>query len=459
MPTVTTTVTSACASGTTSTVTTTEASPDPVPAPVHVAAGQNAEEAAASAIEYPKNTKEVNCKFLAGLLGDGTEDAPVCGFRVTPVAAQGFQAESYFCELFYFEGTDEAKYPKTIVLKTTASGEAQLGLATMMSSYLKEATVYNTLPALLPIAMPKVYGAFGTVETCMLVLEDLRELGSLVDQNVGGTLADATNMITDMGKLHGKFMTSTLESTGSLLDEPWLATDAGKAKFIYPGAPLQSMYKACWPGIQDAWLESPLKHEAINPERYPDAIELCKIFASEGNKNDEMWNVIYAHLQSRPVRCLCHGDPRGDNSFRRADDGSIIWIDWQMAHTGSPGYELAHQNQQTFTVESGIAAAHEAMLPTYYETMAANATDVPNFKEIYSYEDMLYDYKLGHILYGTLVLFAIWDIMRDGKAALLPERSMIALDDMSERISFGLQRTNCLEIAKEIEAKAAAASK
>ena len=52
--------------------------------------------------------------------------------------------------------------------------------------------------------MPKVYGAFGTVETCMLVLEDLRELGSLVDQNVGGTLADATNMITDMGKLHGQ---------------------------------------------------------------------------------------------------------------------------------------------------------------------------------------------------------------------------------------------------------------
>ena len=30
-----------------------------------------------------------------------------------------------------------------------------------------------------------------------------------------------------------------------------------------------------------------------------------------------------------------------------------------------------------------------------FNAKAANATDVPNFKEIYSYEDMLYDYKLG----------------------------------------------------------------
>ena len=72
---------------------------------------------------------------------------------------------------------------------------------------------YNTLPALLPIAMPKVYGAFGTVETCMLVLEDLRGLGSLIDQNIGGTAADATNMLKDMGKLHGKVRMPTHGST------------------------------------------------------------------------------------------------------------------------------------------------------------------------------------------------------------------------------------------------------
>jgi hypothetical protein len=110
--------------------------------------------------------------------------APVCGFSMKPVAAQGFQAETYFCSVFYLDeeaaAKDPAKFPKTIVLKTTASNEVNLGFATMMSSYLKEATVYNTLPALLPIAMPKVYGAYGTVETCMLVLEDLRGRGSLI---------------------------------------------------------------------------------------------------------------------------------------------------------------------------------------------------------------------------------------------------------------------------------------
>ena len=101
-----------------------------------------------------------------------------------------------------------------------------------------------------------------------------------------------------------QFMTSTLASTDSLLDEPWLATDAGKAKFIYPGAPIQEMYQSCWPGIQDAWLESPLKTQAINSELYPDSIEICKIFAGEGNNKHQMWNAIYAHLQSRPVKRL-----------------------------------------------------------------------------------------------------------------------------------------------------------
>ena len=30
---------------------------------------------------------------------------------------------------------------------------------------------------------------------------------------------------------------------------------------------------------------------------------------------------------------------------------------------------------------------------------------------------MIYDYKIGHILYGLLVYFAIWDLFRDGKVS------------------------------------------
>jgi hypothetical protein len=54
-----------------------------------------------------------------------------------------------------------------------------------------------------------------------------------------------------------------------------------------------------------------------------------------------------------------------------------------MAHTGTPGYELGHQNQQTFKPED--AAVHEAMLPDYYETMAkVSEKSVPNFRELYT---------------------------------------------------------------------------
>jgi hypothetical protein len=34
-------------------------------------------------------------------------------------------------------------------------------------------------------------------------------------------------MLTDIGKLHGEFMTATMENTGSLIDEPWLAGEQG----------------------------------------------------------------------------------------------------------------------------------------------------------------------------------------------------------------------------------------
>ena len=39
-----------------------------------------------------------------------------------------------------------------------------------------------------------------------------------------------------------------------------------------------------------------------------------------------------------------HGDARGDNCFRReADQGlALVWLDWQMTHTGSPAYEISH---------------------------------------------------------------------------------------------------------------------
>ena len=49
-----------------------------------------------------------------------------------------------------------------------------------------------------------------------------------------------------------------------------------------------------------------------------------------------------------------------------------------MVHAGTPAYEIAHQNQQTFKPED--AAAHEALLPLYYETMVSEqtATAAPN---------------------------------------------------------------------------------
>ena len=103
---------------------------------------------------------------------------------------------------------------------------------------------------------------------------------------------------------------------------------------------------------------------------------------------------------------VCGSDCRGDNAFHCAD-GNVVWLDWQLAHTGVPGYELAHTVYQTFEVESA-AAVEDGIRSVYYPAIVdAVGGRIPNFESLYTIDDCIEDYKIGMIIYvsKTVVTF------------------------------------------------------
>jgi hypothetical protein len=314
-----------------------------------------------------------------------------------------------------------------------------------MMAYLTEFKAYTRLDDC-PILMPKVYYAHGDLDSCLLLLEDLRDKGSLIDQVVGGTATDARAMIRDVGKLEGKYIGHPV------LQEKWLSP-GGTDQYIFVAEPLLAAYSAYERPflelLQETWLQSSLQKLAIDPDRYPKATGVFNRCSADGT----IFEKAMGHLHSRPIRTLVHGDARGDNCFRT--DAGLVWIDWQLSYGGTPAVELGQQNYMSFDPEVG-ALQETTMWEDYYSAMAdAAGNRVPNFAEIYTIEDSRLDYKIGAILYGLATMHVFRGIVQENldNHVEMPVRMLQFFDKTVHRLAEQLERNDCLAVIELLAAK------
>ena len=351
-----------------------------------------------------------------------------------------------------------------------------------MMAYLTEFKAYTRLDDC-PILMPKVYYAYGNLDSCFLLLEDLRDKGSLIDQVVGGTAADARAMIRDVGKLEGAYIGHPV------LQEKWLSP-GGTDQYVFVAEPLLAAYSAYerpfLEVLQETWLQSPLQKLAIDPDKYPKAAGVFNRCSADGT----LFEKAMAHLHSRPIRTLVHGDARGDNCFRT--DAGLVWIDWQLscedagpaflepalpdpirgaqsyivplhppmslsfcADGGTPAVELGQQNFMSFDPEVG-ALQETTMWEDYFSAMAdAAGNRVPNLADIYTIEDSRLDYKIGAILYGLATMHVFRGIVQDNldNHVEMPVRMLQFFDKTVHRLAEQLERNDCLAVIELLAAK------
>ncbi len=74
-------------------------------------------------------------------------------------------------------------------------------------------------------------------------------------------------------------------------------------------------------------------------------------------------------LMEADGRTLVHGDYRLENFMFAGEDGSLVVLDWQLAHAGGGAQDLAYFISQNLPVRS--VASTESLLDAYHDALVA----------------------------------------------------------------------------------------
>lgn len=176
--------------------------------------------------------------------------------------------------------------------------------AAASGAYRREATAYDHLLPLSPVAHPCLYASVTADATAAFLIEDLTSLRR-VDQLDGLDAADAVAVAAALDRLHG-FWRQQIEIPGNMVHKLAIRRSA------VAGFRLDSLSRGLGV-VRTRWVEvTPSEADAF-ADLLANAPALIEAFTLAAANNPT----------------LCHGDPRADNiSF--ADDGSAVLFDWQQ---------------------------------------------------------------------------------------------------------------------------------
>ncbi len=302
-------------------------------------------------------------------------DKNIVAIEITPMAVgEGFQSD--MARIFpKYDGEDPA-LPSSIVAKLPTSYEPANYVAMLFNTYEREIRFYKEVAPRSPIRSPRlILGEFdGEAKRYCLILEDCG-CYSQVDQISGLTEEQLGQVILKIADFHARWWNSP-----DLASIPWMPGPRSLMAYA-----LVDFYKGCW----DMAEKVPEFLEALPPGGKEAGLKIYEniLWMVETAKDD--------HLT------ITHFDFRGDNLF--FDEGNekdpVIVFDWQATSVyrgpidigylmgGSISQELRHK-------------VEKKMVQSYYQRLLEKG--VKN----YSFEDCLYDYLGGLLLYAYIPVLA-----------------------------------------------------
>jgi hypothetical protein len=216
-----------------------------------------------------------------------------------------------------------ARGPRTVVVKLASNEPEQLIVAEVLGLYQREAFVYSQLSEQLPYRTPTCYLAVAAEHgrATTLVLEDLATC-SPVDQIAGAPWRVVTDCIDAMAAQHATWSdVRQLEGLGDVL---W-----SLAHPVYPAA-LSLLFEPGWEVAREV---------------------LAGTIDTRLAEFADRWSTECGRLLQRLGRepTLLHGDWRADNLLY--DHNELVVVDFQIAGTGSGGYDLAYFISQSVASE------------------------------------------------------------------------------------------------------------
>jgi hypothetical protein len=255
--------------------------------------------------------------------------------------------------------TDRADLPSAIVTKLPTFVELTPDLAQFVDLlYNTEIRWYQELRDRCPLNAPGyIWAGMDPVNhRYCLMLEDMGPL-RMLDQVGSCSPEDAFLAVRELGRLHAAHWNDAQLNVEWL---PGLMAMTMLSQIVYLG------------GWESFW-------KRFGPE-------LPREFESIGVDIGASLAPLLADLESGG-RTLVHGDYRLEN-FMFDDPDRLVVLDWQLAHSGGGGQDLAYFIGQNLTTEA--RREHEqALIRSYHDTlMAGGVSD-------YSFDRCVRDYKAG----------------------------------------------------------------
>ena len=311
---------------------------------------------------------ELTPAWLTGVLQESGHlgNAQVSSLEVDEIGVgRGYVGLTLRLRPRYDQHVDRA--PSSLVAKLPTFVEWPAELIPLIDLlYTTEIRWYETLRERCPLAVPGfVWAAMDAPNhRYCLLLEDMGSL-RVADQVGSCSLEDATLAVRELGRLHAAHWNDEAS-----LSHDWL-----------PGLALMSMFS------QMVYLGGWEKFWAHLGPSLPGEFE--SVGAAIG---PAMGSLL--ELMERDGRTLVHGDYRLEN-FMFREDGSLVVLDWQLAHAGGGAQDLAYFLSQNLTVEAR-REHQESLIDTYFgELVAGGVAD-------YSREQLMRDFRAGLLVAMTI---------------------------------------------------------
>jgi hypothetical protein len=262
----------------------------------------------------------------------------------------------------------------------------------------RECLFYQHLASDLNVPTPKVYFAYGNMETGekIILLEDLSDC---IQSGYYFGLFSPHNWGKDLEFITGNAHASTIEIAGKAFDLaarlhakhwknnqlvsfPWLRginwfTGNGEASWMAS----QNMVINAWSAVSDK-----IKSDTYAVKWNPD---LCLLINASLSKIS--YSAYVAHVSSHPFT-LVHGDYHPANMMFKPTTRELIVLDWEQVGVGSGPQDVA-QYMISHTDPSQRKTMERELLHTrYYNVLIANN---PTIKTSFSFEDCYKEYVFG----------------------------------------------------------------
>jgi thiamine kinase-like enzyme len=335
--------------------------------------------------KYPKQLSEVTKEWLSALV-----EQPLSAISVKKVLEAGVTSDAAIFGLEYAAG---GTGPASVCVKYAKASESNRVFAQGGMMYEKEIMFYQELESMVSkggMPIPDVIAVFvdpvKPKEFFCIVMNDMGAEHDAMDQIVGVSLKEQTELLSLAAKLHTSFWEHPI------LKHPTVCSGKPDTCTLF----FQGWFEGAVvdPETCPRYRVECITKLGFDPFPKPAQRVMNKVMTTHSVK-------LLAHFQkildSRPFT-MCHGDMRSDNLFQRKDKTGYRVIDWQTYSASPPAVEM----HQLLGASMGKLEDY-AQLPTIMRAYLAELHSLCPAARAYTFEMLWEDFRCVSYSYPPAV--------------------------------------------------------